>query len=430
MGENEAVEFLLKRTSIDDRTNAEIIAERLGYLPLALEQAATYVHESNIDFVKFIELNNKYELKLLDSKYSLDSRKKTIHNVWNITLDSLSDDSKKLLYCFAYMSPECIELSWLTEYARKLKIEWGKPDLLIPQIRKDGSKEKQVNISDLFSKFDTQNKFLPDLVDIMTDDLALIRAVTELKKHSLIVSRKDYSYSMHALLQEIIRNNITAPSYMFSVWEALKTQCNNIDLIYDDYRRAISLSQAEPLVRNVYSFMEYREALSENLDNGDSFRVDIEMWILKFQLCSFIAQYLTLRGDFENDNLLYEEADKYYAKSCGLALQLFGVGENIAVSDSSSFTLIQERHRRMRVNLILQRNDVANKLYEESKRVLINSARVNPEMVKKAFSNYAKLWSEFGFLDSEREAYGLADECSAEHNKGLGHLIIEGDAPI
>ena len=143
------------------------------------------------------------------------------------------------------------------------------------------------------------------------------------------------------------------------------------------------------------------------------------MWKFEFQLYSFIAQYYTLLGNEKNDNLMYEEADKYYSKSCHFAEILFGGGENDSVSSERDLILIQEKHRRMRINLILKRNDVAEKIYEGVKKVLINSISIHRRMVEPAFINYAELWKEFGFSDYAREAYEFALKCNIEGHEEI-----------
>jgi len=398
MDEKEATAFLIKRTrtGINDTINAEKTAVRLGCLPLALEQAAAYIYETRKNFADYLDLINKYDLKVFDNDERVKNYNWNVHTVWNITLKKLSDNSKKLLYCFAYMSAENLEIDWLTEHAWKLKIERETPDLLLTQRGKNGKPTgKQINVSEKFRKFTKESKFDPELIAVLTDELALEKAIRELRNFSLISSKVDKSFTMHVLLQEVIRNSISDTSYLFSVWEVLQARCNYTDLIYKDYRINLSLPQAKSLVHNIEMFLKYHKELVETLNKDNSYAISIDMKILEFQFYSFLAQYLTLLGDNNGDKSIYEAADKCYEKSCDLALFLFGGGENDIVSSNNNFTLIQEKHRRMRVNLILKRNDIAKKLYEEVKNVLQNSITVNQGMVEQAFLNYDNLCYEF-----------------------------------
>jgi hypothetical protein len=55
----EAIEFLLKRTGHKDETTAKLLAEALGCLPLALEQAGAYIETSGCTMPHYLELFDK-----------------------------------------------------------------------------------------------------------------------------------------------------------------------------------------------------------------------------------------------------------------------------------------------------------------------------------------------------------------------------------
>ena len=413
MLEYEAADFLIKRTSINDRTNAKLIAERLGYLPLALEQAAAYICKAGIDFRKFSKLLDVHDLKLFDGRYGVSIYEKTIHTVWSITQDRLNDDTKQLLYCFAYLSADSIELDWLKEYAKKQKSKQEKPDVFTT-VKQGKDAGKPINVSEIVRKYEKQSDFSPDLILLLTNELALAKALMELINYSIIALKSDYSFTMHTLLQEVIRSGIETPSYLLSVGEVIKERCDYAALIYDDYRIALSLQDTEPLIRNIDTLLKYLQALVKNA--GKHSGADSDMKTLEFRLNSFLAQHLALIGEECGDSSAYEEADSFFSKACELALPLYGGGgEHNIVSNSETFTLIQEKHRRMRVNLILERKEVAEAIYEEVKDVLINSIEVNPVMITQAFKNYADLWREFQFTDNANEAEELAAKRGAEN---------------
>jgi hypothetical protein len=54
LSRTESVEFLLNRTNTSDNTSAEILAETLGDLPLALEQAGAYIEKTSIELADYI----------------------------------------------------------------------------------------------------------------------------------------------------------------------------------------------------------------------------------------------------------------------------------------------------------------------------------------------------------------------------------------
>lgn len=409
MSKDEAVDFFIKRTSIDDAVNAERIVARLSCLPLALEQAAAFICETKYDFTKYLKLLHEHGLNLLDSDDCVDNYGRNIHTIWNITLEKISENSKMLINCFAYMSADSIEVGWLTEYASSLKNIHEEPAYLLSPIKKNGTLTgTQIDISGKFVDYIEDSKMPSKLITVLTDEIALIKTLMELQRFSLVSQKVDNSYVMHTLLHEVIRIRIKDLSFLFSIFEMLRARCNGTDLLYDDYRIALSLPQAKPLLRNIYAFFGYFKKLIKRLSKDESYKTSIDIEILEFQLNSFIAQYLTLCGNDSGDSCVYEEADNYYSKACELALLLFGGGENDTISSTRSFTLIQEKHRRMRVNLLLGHNGVAERLYEEVKQVLKNSAYCNAGMVEQAFTNFAELWNEFGFLDVAMEARKLA----------------------
>jgi tetratricopeptide (TPR) repeat protein len=212
------------------------------------------------------------------------------------------------------------------------------------------------------------------------------------------------------LFQEVVRSGITGTEYLFTIFEVLITRCNEVDLIYNDYRLAIvSESQAKSILLNIKTGLGFRDVfLAENVSASDS-RIKTDLSILQFQFFSFCAQFLTIRNE-------YEEADKCYEKACEIAVSLFGGKEGELVSSSSSFTVIQESHRRMRVNLHLNRKDVAEQIYGSVKKTLEVSKTVNATMVEQAYFNYANLWYEFGYYGFAKEAYELALSCGIDEN--------------
>ena len=57
----ESVEFLLKRTGETDGKTADALAEALGDLPLALEQAAAYVEETGRTLAGYLQMFTQHQ---------------------------------------------------------------------------------------------------------------------------------------------------------------------------------------------------------------------------------------------------------------------------------------------------------------------------------------------------------------------------------
>ncbi|MEE8524084.1 MAG: NB-ARC domain-containing protein, partial [Thermoanaerobaculia bacterium] len=92
-----ALEFLLARTgrhdlSTDERHSAERLAEDLGYLPLALEQAAAYLLETSLRFTDYREAFISRRAKLLASGTPPDY-KDTVATTWTLNIQRVAEAS-------------------------------------------------------------------------------------------------------------------------------------------------------------------------------------------------------------------------------------------------------------------------------------------------------------------------------------------------
>lgn len=405
MSKEESVSFLVMCTNDNNKKAAEAIAKRLGRLPLALEQATAYINELDSNLTEYLQLLCKHDLSVFDSNKSVKNYNWNVKTVWNITLERLSDHAKRILYCFAYMSADILALDLLVEHANELHVEREKPDEFIDQIGKDGKPTGvKVNITEIFREF-TVSKFTPKLITILADNIERNRAIIELKKFSLIKSKNDKTLKMHSLLQEVIRNGITDHVYLLSVAEVMKKKCNEFNLIFNDYHMALPMEQAKSIILNIKTLLKYEEEYTVSLD-----KVNIDMRGLQFDFYSFIAQYLTLRGISENDINFLEDADRCFITACEIGLPLYGGGEDSHLLGTHTFTVIQEKHRRMRVNLILNRIDVARKLYAEIRKPVYKVLKQEVHMSFHAFTNFGDLWSEFGYYDEAKECYEYALE--------------------
>jgi hypothetical protein len=120
LGENDAVEFLLARTSgkrrkqDDDAGQARVIAIELGYLPLALEQAGAYISQRRLDFKAYLDKFHQQAGSVLgwyDPR--LMQYPKSVAITWQTSFDQLSDQARCLLQRLAWLSPAPIPESLL-----------------------------------------------------------------------------------------------------------------------------------------------------------------------------------------------------------------------------------------------------------------------------------------------------------------------------
>ncbi|MCL1872558.1 MAG: tetratricopeptide repeat protein [Clostridiales bacterium] len=168
--QEEATAFISERLGCDEGKDAAELAKRLGYLPLALEQAVAYItatHESCGDYLQLLE---KYGNKLFDERAStVYGYAETVNTTWRISFDKIkSKSAKQLLNLCSYMAADKIPLS-----------------LLIIG----------------------QDKLPKPLRRALVDKLKLNNTVLELTLYSL-VQKKEGLLSLHRLVQEVVRGRL------------------------------------------------------------------------------------------------------------------------------------------------------------------------------------------------------------------------------
>jgi len=168
---NESIDFLKKRTRIDDSQNALKLAKRLGFLPLALEQAAAYIEINKITYVEYLSLLEDFGLEVLKEVDCVIDYTIPIEATLNISIEKVNHEySKQLLYLCAYMASENIGEELFTANAELLPLPLGK---------------------------------------MMTNRLDINKVWVQLTRYSILERQDDEKgYSMHRLLQEIVRNKI------------------------------------------------------------------------------------------------------------------------------------------------------------------------------------------------------------------------------
>lgn len=177
-----ARQFLLKRTARDassqDVGDIDALTSELGYFPLALEQAGAFIYENQTSFADYLKSYRKRRIALLEQHVPVIGRyKETVATTWAINFAEVEKipASADLLRLSAFLAPAMIPL----ELLEAGKSEMG--EALASQLY--GVAEDPV--------------ILDELLKPLTD-YSLIRRNT--------IAR---SYSIHPLVQEVIRANMT-----------------------------------------------------------------------------------------------------------------------------------------------------------------------------------------------------------------------------
>jgi len=102
LSKEEAIEVL--KTCLPDHDPKELgtLAKKLGYLPLALEQAMSYITATNMTILDFLQLFDSFADKVADDYNQFD---KTMFASMQTFLSKLSQSAKQLLNLCAYMAP-------------------------------------------------------------------------------------------------------------------------------------------------------------------------------------------------------------------------------------------------------------------------------------------------------------------------------------
>lgn len=114
----ESVELLLKRTGETDEAAAEALADELGDLPLALEQAAAYVEQTGRSLLGYLELFRERRQEVLARVEPPADYPATVATTWELAFQEVEEASPvaaDLLRLMAFLAPDDMPLSLLSE---------------------------------------------------------------------------------------------------------------------------------------------------------------------------------------------------------------------------------------------------------------------------------------------------------------------------
>jgi tetratricopeptide (TPR) repeat protein len=175
----ESVGFLLKRTGQSDEAAAAKLAEALGGLPLALEQAGAYVEATRATFADYLELFQSRRTELWEDEHPPLDYPDTVATTWSLAMERVREKSPAgadLLNLCAFLGPDDI------------------PQRLLSQ---------------------GEEHFPQPLSATVTDPLTMNKAVTALLNYSLMERTGD-TLSVHRLVQAVARDRL--PEKARSTW--------------------------------------------------------------------------------------------------------------------------------------------------------------------------------------------------------------------
>jgi tetratricopeptide (TPR) repeat protein len=168
---DEAVAFLLARSGSSDQDTAAVVAELLGWLPLALEQAGAYVRETRIPLATYLDRLQRFPTLTIAKGRPRDRKPAdTVATTWQVSVERVQPipGAVGLLEVCAFLDPE--------EIPRQL--------------------------------FSQRLNPMPDeLAMLAGDPFALDEAVAGLRRFAL-VKADEQILTIHRLVQQVIRDHL------------------------------------------------------------------------------------------------------------------------------------------------------------------------------------------------------------------------------
>ena len=253
----EATAFLLARSGATDARAATAIAELLGGLPLALEQAGAYVRETRLPLSGYLDRLRQFPSLALSKGRPRDrDPTDTITTTWEVSLERVGSipGALALLEACAFLGPE--------EIPREL---FAQP--LDPPVER---------------------------LEVLADDpFALDAALAGVRRFGL-VKANEHALVMHRLLQQVIRNRLNRTEQRRSAAAALRL----VDAAFpsiDRYTDPDAWPAYAQLLPHVLAVSGHAEAL------------EVETELLT-ELLNLAGLYLWQRADHEQARSLYERA--------------------------------------------------------------------------------------------------------------------------
>jgi hypothetical protein len=176
-----AAGFLVDRTGDSDVPAAVGVAEAVGGLPLALEQAAAYIQASGDTLAGYLAGYGKRRADLW-ARGEPEGYPGTVATTWALAFTRLEESAPQaagLLRLLAFCAPDAVPLGLL------LQPRPGLADQLAPEVA-------------------------PVLVPLLEDDLAVKDAVAALRRYSLARPAGDGAVSVHRLVQAVTADQMSA----------------------------------------------------------------------------------------------------------------------------------------------------------------------------------------------------------------------------
>ncbi|MEU4804491.1 FxSxx-COOH system tetratricopeptide repeat protein [Actinosynnema sp. NPDC023587] len=170
----ESIELLRRRGGGIEHAEADALAEALGDLPLAVEQAAAWRAQTGMQVSEYLELLEQNRTELLETNTPTEDQL-PVAAAWNVPLNRLAADQPaalQLLQVCAFFGPEPISQ----------KLFRGARDVPVPEA----------------------------LAEAFGDPIKISRAVKEITRYSLAkIDHRNNALQLHRLVQTVLKNKLS-----------------------------------------------------------------------------------------------------------------------------------------------------------------------------------------------------------------------------
>ncbi|HEX7307186.1 FxSxx-COOH system tetratricopeptide repeat protein, partial [Lentzea sp.] len=173
----ESIELLGKRGPDIDAGDADRLAEKLGDLPLAVEQAAAWRAMTGMPVAEYLRLFDESVAEILDTS-APPAYEVSVAAAWNVSFDELktrNPAAHQILHICAFFSPEPISRDLFTGVSRGVSIS-------------------------------------PELDEALRDPIKLSKAIRDINRYGLAkIDHGNNTIQLHRLVQLVLRNRVMAP---------------------------------------------------------------------------------------------------------------------------------------------------------------------------------------------------------------------------
>ena len=251
---DESISFLRRRTRTEDKATLAAMAEALGDLPLALEQAAAYMDETGTRPADYLRLLREHAAELL-ALGEPTTTQQTVATTWQVALDRIRSEvpvAQDLLSLCAFLAPDGIPRTLLREHAGAL------PETLRGTVR---------------------------------HPLAYNEVVSVIHRYSLMTVTPD-SLTVHRLVQNVVRSSLGTDARRLWATAALRL----IDAAFPRGSSDVTMwPTCAPLLPHALAAVKHARDLGIEAETTAG-------------LLNKVAVYLWARADLEQAKLLHRQA--------------------------------------------------------------------------------------------------------------------------